>query len=43
MDDVDKLDIRKKQHVSDHTIQCDHTISKKWTFVHTEISFDHTI
>ena len=26
-----------------HTIRCDHTISKKWTFVHTEISFDHTI
>ena len=28
---------------SDHTIRCDHTISKKWTFVHTEISFHHTI
>ena len=27
----------------DHTIRCDHTISKKWTFVHTEISFHHTI
>ena len=26
-----------------HTIRCDHTISKKWTFVHTEISFHHTI
>ena len=25
----------------DHTIRC--TISKKWTFVHTEISFHHTI
>jgi hypothetical protein len=21
---------------SDHTIWCDHTFSKKWTFVHTE-------
>ena len=27
----------------DHTIRCDHTISKKWTFHHTEISFHHTI
>jgi len=27
----------------DHTIRCDHTISKEWTFVHTEISFYHTI
>jgi hypothetical protein len=27
----------------DHTIRCDHTISKKWTLVHTEISFHHTI
>jgi hypothetical protein len=25
----------------DHTMRCDHTISKKWTFVHTEISFHH--
>ena len=24
---------------SDHTMRCDHTISKKWTFVHTEMLF----
>jgi hypothetical protein len=34
---------------SDHTIWCDHTFSKKWTFVHTEndlftsSKFVHTI
>ena len=26
-----------------HTIRWETTISKKWTFVHTEISFHHTI
>jgi hypothetical protein len=25
----------RKNMSSDHTIWCDHTISKKWTFVHT--------
>ena len=37
------LDPSGKNMWSDHTIQCDYTISKKWTFVHTEVSFYHTI
>ena len=36
-------DASEKNMCIDHTIRCDHTISKKWTFVHTEISFHHTI
>ncbi len=34
---------------NDHTTRCDHTISKKWTFVHTEnvlitpSTFDHNV
>jgi hypothetical protein len=35
-----KLCIRKKHEYRSH--RCDHTISKKWTFVHTENFFDHT-
>ena len=37
----------KKNMRNDHTTRCDHTISKKWTFVHTEnvlitpSTFDH--
>jgi hypothetical protein len=27
---------------SDHTIRCDHTISKKWTSVHTKNVLNHT-
>ena len=40
---IETLYSSEKNMCIDHTIRCDHTISKKWTFVHTEISFHHTI